>query len=279
VDRLETHRQWFARLVTANAGVPLTEDKLIAAFACTPRERFVGGGPWRVFTRLGYIQTPSADPALLYQDITVALKSEAQINNGQPSLHAACIANLGVKEGETVVHVGAGTGYYSAILATLAGPTGRVFAYEIDQDLAAQATSNLAEYSTVEVLHRSGTESPLPACDVVYVNAGATAPLSAWIDPLRAGGRLLFPLTPAQGVGFILLVTRRTSNRLGAQFVCSTMFTPCIGARDDETAQRLSEAFAGGGIGTVRSLHLDSSPDATCWFAGRGWWLSTLEVE
>jgi protein-L-isoaspartate(D-aspartate) O-methyltransferase len=266
-------------LVTANAGIPPTEDKLITAFASTPRERFVGGGPWRVFTRIGYIQTPSADPALLYQDIMVALKPEAQINNGQPSLHALCIATLGVKEGETVVHVGAGTGYYSAILATLTGPTGRVLAYEIDEELAAQATSNLSVHSTVEVLHRSGTEGPLPACDVIYVNAGATEPLKAWTDPLRPGGRLLFPLTPAQGVGFMLLVTRTTSGRLGAQFVCSTMFTPCTGARDDETAKRLSEAFASGGIGTVRSLQRDSSPDATCWFAGRGWWLSTSEVE
>ena len=279
MDRLEVHRQWFARLVTASAGVPPTEDRLIAAFASTPRERFVGAGPWRVFTRLGYIQTPSADPSLLYQDITVALKSEAQINNGQPSLHAVCIAALGVKEGETVVHVGAGTGYYSAILATLTGPTGRVFAYEIDQELAARAASNLAEYSRVEVLHRSGTEGPLPACDVVYVNAGATAPLKVWIDPLRPGGRLLFPLTPAQGVGFMLLVRRTSADRLDARFVCSTMFTPCIGARDEETAQKLSEAFSRGGIGSVRSLHFDESQDATCWFAGRGWWLSTSGVD
>jgi protein-L-isoaspartate(D-aspartate) O-methyltransferase len=29
----------------------------------------------------------------------------------------------------------------------------------------------------------------------------------------------------------------------------------------------------------VRSLHLDSAPDQTCWFAGDGWWLSTVEVE
>jgi protein-L-isoaspartate(D-aspartate) O-methyltransferase len=279
MDRLEGHKQWFARLVTASAGVPPTEERLIAAFASTPRERFLGAGPWRVFTRSGYIETPSDDPALIYQDVTVALKSEAQINNGQPSLHAVCLATVGVKDGETVVHVGAGTGYYSAVLASLTGPTGRVFAYEVDQGLAARARGNLAGYPNVEVLHRSGADGPLPACDVVYVNAGATAPLTVWLAPLRPGGRLLFPLTPAQGVGFMLLVTRTPTDRLAAQFVCSTMFTPCIGGRDEETAQRLSEAFARGGIGTVRSLHLDTTPDATCWFAGRSWWLSTSGIE
>ncbi len=279
MDRLEGHRQWFARLVTANAGVPPTEQRLIAALASTPREQFLGPGPWRVFTRSGYIETPCDDPALIYQDVLVALKSEVQINNGQPSLHAVCLAALRVKDGETVVHVGAGTGYYSAVLARLTGPTGRVFAYEVDQELAARANGNLAGYHNVEVLHRSGADGPLPASDVVYVNAGATTPLAVWLDPLRPGGRLLFPLTDAQSVGFMLLVTRTATNRLAAQFVCSTKFTPCIGGRDEESAQRLSDAFARGGVAAVRSLHLDTTPDATCWFAGRSWWLSTSGIE
>ena len=279
MDRLEGHRQWFARLVTANAGVSPTPEKIIEAFASTPRERFVGPGPWQVFTRSGYIETPSDDPGLIYQDAMVALKPEAQINNGQPSLHAVCLAALGVKVGETVVHVGAGTGYYSAMLARLTGPTGRVFACEVDQELAALARNNLAEYPNVEVLHRSGADGPLPACDLVYVNAGATAPLAVWMDPLQPGGRLLFPLTPTQGVGYMLLVTRTDIDRFAAKFVCGTMFTPCVGARDGETADRLSEAFARGGVGTVRSLHRNTAPDATCWFAGRGWWLSTSGPE
>jgi protein-L-isoaspartate(D-aspartate) O-methyltransferase len=93
MDRLEGHKQWFARLVTATAGVPPTEGRLTAALAFIPREQFLGPGPWRVFTRSGYIETPSDDPALIYQDVTVALKSEAQINNGQPSLHAVCLGS------------------------------------------------------------------------------------------------------------------------------------------------------------------------------------------
>ncbi len=279
MDRLDTHRQWFARLITASAGVPPTKDRLVAAFASVPRERFLGPGPWQVFTRSGYVETPSDDPALIYQDVTVAIKKETQVNNGQPMLHAVCLAALDVQEGETVVQVGAGAGYYSAILATLVGPTGRVLAYEIDPELAARARSNLAGYPNMEVRDRSGTDGPLPACDAIYVNAGATAPLAAWTDALRPGGRLLFPLTPAQGTGYMLLVTRVDSDRLAARFVCGAMFIPCIGARDDDTALRLSEAFARGGIASVRSLRYGAEPDATSWFAGRGWWLSTSAVD
>lgn len=274
MDRLQQHRQSYARLVAANAGVSAAHQRLIDAFAAVPREEFVGPGPWKVFTRSGYIETPS-DPALLYQDVLVALKFEAQLNNGQPSLHMACLAALGVMEGETVVHVGAGTGYYSAILSTLTDPKGRVTAYEIDEGLAARAKDNLGGYANVDVRHQSGTEGPLPPCDVVYVNAGASAPLRTWTDALRPGGRLLFPLQPAQGAGYMLLITRTGNGAFAAQFVCGAIFIQCAGVRDDETAQRLSEAFAKGDVATVRSLRYNTTPDESCWFAGRDWWLST----
>lgn len=274
MDRLEQHRQRYAQVVATNAGVTAVHQRIIDAFATVPREQFLGPGPWTVFTRLGSIETPS-DPALLYQDVLVALKSEAHLNNGQPSLHMACLAALGVKDGETVVHVGAGSGYYSAILATLTGPSGRVIGYEIDPDLAARARENLPAYPNVEVRHQSGADGPLPECDVVYVNAGATSPVEAWTDALRPGGRLLFPLTPAQAAGYMLLVSRTPTGEFAAKFTIGAVFTPCIGARDDETGKGLSAVFAKGNVANVQSLRYHTTPDETCWFAGPNWWLST----
>ena len=150
------------------------------AFALTPRERFAGPGPWKIFTATGYVETPTEDPAFLYQDVLVAIAAERRINIGQPVLHAICLAALNVKEGESIVHIGAGTGYYTALLAKLAGQTGSVVAYEIEEDLAERATQNLGDCSNVTVRHRSGSEGPIPECDSIYVNAGATAPLDVW---------------------------------------------------------------------------------------------------
>src|SRR4051794_38844856 len=217
-DRLAAHRSFFAQLVSASAGVPPTETRIREAFAAIPRERFVGAGPWHVFTRAGYIQTPNDDPAFLYQDVPIALKREEQINNGQPTLHAACLAALAVKPGETAVHVGAGTGYYTALLARLTGPDGAVHAYEIHPKLApgpaaggrawgchrehgARAGGFPGASPTVCAPPRTGTGGASPACDVLYVNAGAAAQLDGWVDALGPGGRLLFPLTSAAGPG------------------------------------------------------------------------------
>jgi protein-L-isoaspartate(D-aspartate) O-methyltransferase len=266
--------------MTAIAGVP--HSRLTAAFASTSRERYLGPGPWKVFHGNGYTQTPTADPTLLYQDIVVALEEERGINNGQPSLHTSCLAALDVRKGEIVTHIGAGVGYYTAILAALTSVSGKVFAYEIGEKLAQRATSNLAHLAHVTVIPGSGTEGTIPDSNAIYVSAGATAPSDLWLDALRPSGRLLFPLTPngsgeKPGLGSMLLVTRVAEERFDARFVCPAMFIPCIGGRDEDTAKKLCEAFRSGQTNKVRSLRRKTPPDQTCWCSGNGWWLSTAE--
>src|SRR5881398_2035219 len=221
------------------------------------------------------------DSAFLYQDVVVALAPERRINNGEPSLHAISLAALNVKQGEKVLHVGAGTGYYTALLARLTGETGTVVAYEVEHDLAQNAIRNLSDLSNVTVQERSGSEAPLPTCDAIYVNAGATAPLNVWLNALQLHGRLLFPLTPADGpggmpgAGGMLLVTRASDDRFDARFVDTATFIPCVSGRDDETALKLRVAFQRGDFRNVRSLRRNTRPDETCWCSGNGWWLST----
>jgi protein-L-isoaspartate(D-aspartate) O-methyltransferase len=283
VERLEAHRRFYADLITASVGAQ-KNARLREAFASIPRERFVGPGPWHVFAGSGFVETPADDPAYLYQDVVVSISPERHINNGQPTLHALSLAALNVKEGETVLHVGTGAGYYTAILAKLAGATGSVMGYELERDLAETTAKNLADFHNVQIECRSGAQPPLPECQAIYVNAGATAPLDVWLDALLPGGRLLFPLTPADsptgmpGAGGMLLITRVDAENFDARFLCPAMFIPCVGARDKETGVKLAAAFKRGDFRNVRSLHRHTRPDDTCWCAGHGWWLSTLPL-
>ena len=284
MDRSAKLRAFFARCITGGDGAG--DSRVEQAFAAVPREPFAGPAPWFIPVASGlsfssarphYVQTPDDDPAFLYQDTLVALDPARGIHIGQPSLHALCLDALAVQVGEAVLHVGAGSGYYTAILAHLVGDNGRVHAFEIDPHLAARAERNLAHLPCVELQARSGIAEDLPMADAIYVNAGITQPSWTWLDALRPGGRLLFPLQPDGGFGGMLLAQRPRDGgtRWPARFVSRASFIACQGRQDEETGRGLATAFAGGGWETVRSLRLNDAPDATCWFRGDGWWLST----
>lgn len=224
-----------------------------------------------------YVRTPDDDPGFLYQDVLIALDPDRGINIGEPSLHAHCLDALVPRRGETVLQVGAGSGYYTALIAELVGIGGRVHAFETDPNLAERAARNLRPWPHAVVEARSGAVDGLPEADAIYVNAGLTQPVWPWLEALRLGGRLLFPLQPERGWGGMLLMRKPVEGGLAwpARFVCRAAFIACQARQDDAIGRSLAAAFAGGGFETVRSLRLDNAPNDTCWFTGGDWWLST----
>ena len=279
MKNLDDYRNKYAQLVTTKGRVDPENRKLVSAFASVRREHYLGPGPWEIRTGAGYCTTISDDPCCLYQDVLVALDREEGINNGQPSLHAACMDALKICAGETILHVGAGTGYYTAILAELTGRSGTVFAYEVNDELYKRASENLVAQSNIKVQGCSGTIGTLPDCDVIYVNAGVTGPPAAWLDVLGPHGRVIFPLTSTLGTGQMLLLKRVDEVRFSASFTGPVGFIPCIGARDEITAFKLADAFSERGARDVKSFHRGSATDKSCWLNGENWWLSTSPVE
>ncbi len=286
-DRVTTARRWFAEELRYTAGV--RSPAVVRAFATVPRERFAGPGPWRVLSPMSmdaYWTTDDADPRHLYHDVLVAIDETRRLNNGQPSLWAALYDRLGLTAGMRIVHVGAGTGYYSAILAEIVGREGRVTAVEIDPSLAERAQENLAfAWPQAEVVAADGFAfRPDRPADAIVVNAGVSHPSLTWLDALAAeDGRLLVPLTDAQGFGGFLLITRRAgaTRRYPARYVGRTGIIPCVGGRNPEAEARLEAALVRpGGLTAVRSLRrAPEVPDESCWLAGGGWWLSMAPLD
>ena len=137
-DLIEEARHRYAEELRLTAR--LGSHAVIDAFATVPRERFFGPGPWRLLSPMAlgeYWTTEDGDPRHLYHDVLIAIDEQRRLNNGQPSLWARMYEDLDLSNGAQVMHVGAGTGYFSAILAEIVGRAGRVTAIEIDAALAA----------------------------------------------------------------------------------------------------------------------------------------------
>jgi len=285
---LELYRRFFAEEVATV--VHLRTAALAAAFARVPRERFVGPGPWQIMS-VGespagpvYWTTPDADPRRVYHDVMIALDAARQINNGQPSAVGRWLDALDLAPGMSVLHVGCGAGYYSAIAAEAVGETGRVVAVEIDADLAARARANLADRGNVEVVTGNGGEVASGPFDAIFVNAGATHPRPLWLDGLGPGGRLVLPLTFAAdgarfGVGYMLRVERASRSGdevLAARFFSPVSIYPCAGARDAELNGKLHDAYTSGTAGKVVALSRAAhEPGDACWLHGDGFCLQT----
>lgn len=278
-DRSFALRRFFARYVTASGRA--RDPRIEQAFASVRREPFAGPGPWSInIPGVGYVETQDDDLAFIYQDTLVALDAARGINIGQPSAHARWIDAIALHQGDTVLQVGVGTGYYTAILAHLIGRDGYIHAFEIDGDLTSRARENLKDLAQVSVHAQSGIADDLPDVDVIYVCAGITQPSRAWLRALKPNGRLAFPLHAVGGVGGMLMIRRGAQcTPWPARFISPAAFISCTGPQDDENGRRLNLAYANGKAHTVRSFRVDDPADETCWFAGDGWWLSTFDPE
>jgi protein-L-isoaspartate(D-aspartate) O-methyltransferase len=272
-------------LVSAGA-----DKRLEDAFAAVPRESFLGPGQWRILSPWSpYTPVPERDPALIYQDVVVALDEERGVNNGSPSLHARWMHLVSPRRGEKVAHIGAGTGYYTAILAELVGDEGYVTAVEYDAGRAESAKENLKGRRNVEVVHADGRAWPKDPVDVLYVSFATPRPADAWIDNLAVGGRLIFPLgVPREGprgggrigLNALAVIVKRLDEGYAATGLDPVSFVFAEGESSASFDQvgRLQSSLERGGWDKIRSLVWNRTADeATCWCVGDGWALSFEE--
>jgi protein-L-isoaspartate(D-aspartate) O-methyltransferase len=131
----------------------------------------------------GYRTTPDPDPVYLYTDDVIGIRPERNLNNGQPSLHAALIVVAAPQPGEHVVHVGTGVGYYTTILAELVGAEGRVTRSNSMASSPPALWRIWAQAPHVRVVHGDGTRVlSNPATSSMSMPARPSPRIYGWTD-------------------------------------------------------------------------------------------------
>lgn len=112
------------------------------------------------------------------------------------------VAQLGIKRGDTIADIGAGTGYFSRRLATNTGPAGRILAVEIQPEMLVMLTNQAVRMGITNIVPVLGstTDPKLPEnsvdlaimVDVYHEFDHPWEMMQAIARALKPGGRVVF---------------------------------------------------------------------------------------
>jgi len=146
----------------------------------------------------------------------------------QPSLQAFSIQLLEVGPSDTVLEVGTGSGYQTALLAQVSE---RVFSIERVRELSIRARAALDALRISNVVLMVGDGSigwrRYAPFDVIIVSAGAPEVPRALIEQLADGGRMLVPIGTLETQQLVLV--RRRGDEIEQETVSACTFVPLLG--------------------------------------------------
>ena len=169
------------------------EDRVSEAFAATPRA--------------GFLPRPARRRASYDGPIQIGRGQ----TNSQPRTVEAMLRLLDVRVGDRVLDVGAGSGWSTALLAHLTGPTGEVLGVELEPTLVEFGRANLARlarpWARIEQADPERLGRPeLAPYDRVLVSAEPRGLPDELVQQLSEDGRMVIPVS-----GTMLLVQRTPS--------------------------------------------------------------------
>ncbi len=208
-DRYEFNRNSMVDLLREKYGIK--DDRVLSVMRRLHRHRFV----------------PEAIESQAYQDNALPISGGQTIS--QPYIVARMTELLELKGSEKVLEIGGGTGYQTAVLASLAD---RVFSVERLPNLAAEADVRLSAmgFSNIIVKTGDGTEgwADRAPFDAILVAAGGPSIPKPLVAQLRIGGRLVVPVGASMKSQELVLVTREVEGY--TQKNCGPCaFVPLIG--------------------------------------------------
>jgi protein-L-isoaspartate(D-aspartate) O-methyltransferase len=188
-------------------------DKLVLeAMRRVPREAFVEPG----FEEFAYEDTPLP----IAEDQTIS----------QPYIVALMIEIAGIKPGDRVLEVGAGSGYAAAVMSQIADA---VYTIERHPSLGKSVRERVRKlgFDNIEVRIGDGTLGWPEAApfDAILVAAGGREIPTALKQQLAIGGKLVIPVGEAGRHQTLLRVTRTSDTEYDEEDFGAVMFVPLIG--------------------------------------------------
>jgi len=174
-----------------------------------------------------HVFVPHALQSQAYKDNALPIASGQTIS--QPFIVARMTEILELTRRDKVLEIGAGTGYQTAVLASLSRA---VFAVERLPNLAAEARERLKRLGIYNVSLKTddgtvGWESYAPY-DAILVAAGGPEIPKPLVDQLRLGGRLVIPVGPdPKNQDLVRLI--KTEGGIKTENLGPCAFVPLIG--------------------------------------------------
>ena len=165
---------------------------------------------------------------LAYGDHPLPIEAGQTIS--QPYIVALMIQAAGITSGDTVLEVGAGSGYAAAVISRIAGT---VIGIERQHDLVELGRQRLGRlgYANVEILEGDGTRGcpeHAPFDAILAAASGSHVP-QPWIDQLADGGRIVMPVGEPHWVQELIKVTKGSDGKLIHENLGGVRFVPLIG--------------------------------------------------
>ncbi|WNE96301.1 methyltransferase domain-containing protein [Streptomyces luomodiensis] len=169
-----------------------------AAFLSVPRHEFVPDFTIRAQGSLHrYSQGDPAWLAAAYQDASLLTQFDqdgtATSSSTQPSLMAQMLEALDARDGDTVLEIGAGTGYNAALLSHRLGAA-NVVTVDVDPDLVAAARTRLRKAGYEPTLIAGDGMAGYPdraPYDRLLATCGVGRIPTPWREQLRPGGGIV----------------------------------------------------------------------------------------
>jgi protein-L-isoaspartate(D-aspartate) O-methyltransferase len=197
--------------------------------------------PWNVLDQqvldlLGVVRreefVPSAMRAMAFADLELPLSVDGRATGEvmlPPRVEARLLQELQVRSTDTVLEIGAGSGYMAALLGRRAQ---QVDSLEIDAGLAAFARSNLARAGirNVRVIEADGSvdHAALTPVDLIVLSGAVPEVPQSLLDRLNPGGRLA-AIVGVQPVMKACILRRSAQGHLSTEILFETLTRPLRG--------------------------------------------------